>query len=284
MNAQQESPLLVDYVLRQMRVKVGVCTRQKWETGYTLASRVLRDYNYIYVTRGRVVWEIAGNAITMKPGTLVLVCPGLRHRGYALTKQLTFVSVHVEATLPGGQDVFTLLPPPAVIKVAADSPLDRYFRGALDEFARSEPRDIRLSMPGWAHLITLEFIRAAAAGNLLQSRPASPVIAQVLDYLHQPQNGNITLATLADHAGYTAQHLNRLFREELGTTPMKYLMRLRLEEAGKLLADGRLTIAAIARHCGFADPAYFSRVFHQHMGHSPAEYRKMRQVDEPLPA
>jgi len=82
-----------------------------------------------------------------------------------------------------------------------------------------------------------------------------------------------TLDDLAQLAGYTPQHLNRTFRRELGVTPLQHLTKLRMEHAAALLAEGKLTVKAIASAVACEDPYYFSRQFRQHFGRSPVQYR-----------
>lgn len=275
------SSSLVAFVLEHARIQTGLCTRQRWENGYTLAPRTVPDYNFIYVTRGRVVWEIAGQPHVLKPGGLALVPPGVPHRGWSKMRRVTFVSVHVEVMLTGGRDAFRLLVPPRFVQVPDGSRLDTYLRGALAEFDRTEEREVRLMLPGWARLITLEFIRHAAHRRLLTPRPLDTVVAGLLDELPQRLTEPVTLTELAECAGYSPQHLNRIFRRELGVTPLKHLMRLRLERAAALLAEGRLTVAAVARSLGFADAAYFARAFTQRYGLSPRRYRETAGSESP---
>jgi AraC-like DNA-binding protein len=83
----------------------------------------------------------------------------------------------------------------------------------------------------------------------------------------------VTLSELAKRAGFSAQHLNRVFREILGVTPLQYLARTRMERAATLLRNDDLTVGAVGKRVGFDDPYYFSRVFSQHFKKSPAQYR-----------
>ena len=72
-------------------------------------------------------------------------------------------------------------------------------------------------------------------------------------------------------------HLRRRFKNALGMTPHAYLEWLRIENAKKLLDPSQgadMHIAEAAYLSGFYDPLYFSRVFRQHTGVSPSEWRK----------
>jgi len=82
-------------------------------------------------------------------------------------------------------------------------------------------------------------------------------------------------------AGYTPQHLNRTFTRALGVTPLRQLTRLAEEHAASLLAEGTLTVKAVAAAVGIDDPYYFSRVFRQHFGRSPAQYRTAAGSNSP---
>ncbi len=267
---------LLEFVLRTAQVRTNVSSLQQWETGYMLLPRTVPDYNFIYCTRGQIVWEIEGQPYELPVGGLALVPPGVPHRGYSRTRIMTLLSIHVELLLPGGRDALALLAPPRFVMVPRDSALDRYLLGAQAEYARGDEAQTKQMLPGWAHMIVHEFLRFCAGRGELRGRPLTPVVAEVLDHLQQRRfsGSAITLEELSHFSGYTPQHLNRLFHRELGTTPLKHLTAMRLEDAARLLAEGKLTVAAVSRRCGFADAAYFSRVFRQHFGVSPAAYQR----------
>lgn len=271
--AATASDSLVDYALRHVRVKTNVCSRQKWETGYALEPRAVPDYNLIYCTRGRPVWVIGGVEHPLSPGRLVIVPPKVRHHAYCRTRRVTIGSIHVEATLPSGADVFALLRPPIDHAFTAGSRLDTYLRAALDEYDRPAQRDTMLMLPSFARLVVIELLRQARERGTLDPRPIDPVVARVLEELPSHVGRPVMLDELASRAGYTPQHLNRLFKRTLGITPLRYLTRLRMDRAAELLSEGRLSVEGVAAELGYDDPFYFSRVFRSHFGRSPAQHR-----------
>lgn len=270
------------YVLRQMSVTTQLCTLQKHEHGYALERRTVPDYNFIYVTRGRVVWVIDNVDYPLEPGQLVIVPPDVWHSAYCQTQRVTLGSLHVLCELPGGQDVFKLLAPPIYQTIEPGSSFDLYFRGFMREFDREDPQLRRLLFPGWAHLITRENFRLNAERGLLKMQFTDPLVVAMLQDLDKHIAEEVTLPGLARRSGFSAQHLNRLFRKHLGVTPLQYLARVRMERAAELLRDGRLTVAEIARRVGVPDPYYFSRLFHNHHGKSPTQFRQQATVDSPL--
>jgi AraC-like DNA-binding protein len=260
-----------------------VCSFQKHEVGYTLPSRTVPDYNLIFVTRGCVVWVIAGIEYPLPPGGLVIVPPAVEHSAYSRTRRITLISTHVEATLPGGQDVFELLVPPRYQKVTRGCPFDRYLRGAGQEYERPVLPEGVAMLPHWSQLIIRELFRHDARLGLLHDRPVDPLIAGMLEELDRGVARPMTLSELAQRSGFSAQHLNRVFQKVLGVTPLQYLARLRMDRAAQLLRDGRFSVAAVAKAVGFDDPYYFSRQFSEHHQTSPSQYRAQACSDSPSP-
>lgn len=278
MTPQVPNQHFLDFILNHAQVKTNVCSCQKFETGYTLLPRTVSDYNLIFMRRGTVVWVVDDVPFTLQPGDLILVPPAMKHHGYSKTKKITLGSLHVEVTLPGGQDVFGVTLLPAHRHVDSGTRLDGYLRDVVGEYDRVDKAQTALTMSSWARLVVLELIRYDAEKGTLRQRPVDPLAAGVLEDLNHRVSEPTTLDWLSERSGFTPQHLNRVFRGLLGVTPLQYLNRMRMERAASLLADGRLTIKAIARQVSFDDPYYFSRQFKQHFGRSPGQYRDALQA------
>lgn len=83
----------------------------------------------------------------------------------------------------------------------------------------------------------------------------------------------LTLQEIAHFANVSPRHLTRLFRDFTGESPIRYVLRARLDRASALLLKSRAPIKAIAEQVGFTDEAYFSRCFRKFKGCSPAAFR-----------
>ncbi len=79
---------------------------------------------------------------------------------------------------------------------------------------------------------------------------------------------------IAKALGCSPDYLSHLFHAETRERLMHYIQRIRIEAAMVALETTTLTISEIAYASGFADPAYFTRVFKQHKGATPHEYRQ----------
>jgi len=85
---------------------------------------------------------------------------------------------------------------------------------------------------------------------------------------------DISLEELCARLGVSRSSLTAAFRKGLNTTVMEYLMAFRVRVAKKHLAFTEIPHKEIAFRCGFKTVQHFSRVFKQHTGQTPGEFRK----------
>lgn len=98
-------------------------------------------------------------------------------------------------------------------------------------------------------------------------------LRRVLDAVAQEPGGNHTLTAMARRAGVSVRHVTRLFYEEVGTTPARYVEQVRLEAAQGLLERSDDSMAVVARRTGFGSPESLRRAFARHLGVTPGAYR-----------
>jgi len=119
--------------------------------------------------------------------------------------------------------------------------------------------------------------------SLLHQIPADAWRNRILDsrvmngILHMEKNikeNEIANVTLAEKGGMSVNAYARIFKEQTGYSPRKYLQRMRVEKACNLLHHSDLSIDQIASACGFSDRYYFTRIFSRTMNVSPGVYRK----------
>ena len=95
------------------------------------------------------------------------------------------------------------------------------------------------------------------------------VAAFVADHLDEP----LPVERLARRVGMSVRSLTRWFQKHHSLSPAKFVRRVRVEEARRLLADTNLTLLAICERTGLGDASTFHRVFREDSGLSPAAYR-----------
>ncbi len=98
-------------------------------------------------------------------------------------------------------------------------------------------------------------------------------------------NVSFDLTEAIGQTGYSAAHFRKLFKCQMGMSPLAYFNRIRIERAENLLnqSGGRISVKELATSSGFSDPSYFSRMFKNKTGFSPSEYcsRQLLTVQEP---
>lgn len=91
-------------------------------------------------------------------------------------------------------------------------------------------------------------------------------------------NSELSVQHIAEMLGCSADYLSHLFHTETKERLTHYIQRIRIQGAILGLETSTRTISEIAYASGFADPAYFARVFKQHKGTTPQEYRSQSEA------
>lgn len=99
-------------------------------------------------------------------------------------------------------------------------------------------------------------------------------LAKAISYIEDHYLEQISLEDVAHHSDISIRHLNRIFRMYYQTTPVRYLLHLRLEHACLLLKTTHLAITEVSYNSGFNDSNYFSRTFRKEYDITPKMYRK----------
>ncbi len=127
-------------------------------------------------------------------------------------------------------------------------------------------------------LITLgaeaEALEPADSTRLDQESIYKLLVAYLQEHYHQ----DISLQELADHFGFTQEYLGKVYKKYANETMLKYITRLRMNEAKRLLLQNpEMEIQKVGEIAGYRDGYYFSRAFKAYTGMQPSEYRNMNR-------
>lgn len=95
----------------------------------------------------------------------------------------------------------------------------------------------------------------------------------ILDHLREP----LSVAALADRCAMSPRHFARVFLRETGTTPARFVERLRVESACRRLEESADTLDQIAASCGFGSADSMRRIFVRVLSKTPSGFRAARQ-------
>lgn len=107
-----------------------------------------------------------------------------------------------------------------------------------------------------------------------------------LEFLHtitniihsEIDNPEMNSTFLADKMAMSVSQLSRKINGITGYSTIAYVLRLKLNKAKKMLADGNIAVSEVSDACGFYDASYFSRVFKKEFGVTPSNYQKMQTL------
>ncbi|MDX3638904.1 GlxA family transcriptional regulator [Streptomyces sp. MB09-02B] len=111
---------------------------------------------------------------------------------------------------------------------------------------------------------------AQLAAQTAQREP----LREVQRWINEHPGDDLSVEHLAARARLSPRHFARAFRTETGTTPGRYVDRVRLEHARRLLEDTSDGVEEISRTCGYGTAEAMRRAFVKALATSPAEYRR----------
>lgn len=124
---------------------------------------------------------------------------------------------------------------------------------------------------------TEQFLSAAKSAFqlLLADKQEKRVVEEVKFYIQRHYTEELELSRLAEVVYLTPSYLSKLFKGETGETITDYLIAVRMERAKALLRDKRAwKTYEVGEQVGYADPAYFNKVFKKIVGCTPKEFRE----------
>lgn len=108
----------------------------------------------------------------------------------------------------------------------------------------------------------------------------SLAVRKAVAYIQANYHRDLSLEEVATHAGVSMSYLSRAFPEYVGDNFSNYLRNLRIERAKELLLFTNEYIYEIASKVGFWNSRYFSKVFHDTVGMSPVDYRRVHNEQD----
>jgi AraC-like DNA-binding protein len=257
----------------------------RWETG-----RTLPEYQVIYISRGKGVFESAPTGIQeISAGTIILLFPGVWHR-YRPEKAIGWDEWWVSFN----GDVMDRLveqrffsPERAVLPTGQPDAILGPYRSLLER--------LRQELTGFPHLIavdTLEILAAVSAeaesepAELIAHGPQDVVavkdriVAEAMRLIWEQSHRPMTIDGLAKQLPITRRSLERRFRAAVGYGIHEEIVRCRLERAKRLLAATDLSLKEVASASGFSNADSLGRAFRHAEGVTPVEFRRLHGAQQ----
>jgi len=263
---------------------------QNFHHAIDLQGHVHSFYEACYVARGKGRLESEGKAYPVSKGSLFLTRPNTNHR--IDSKRAERLGVMFWA--------FTLSPAKSTETSDASSAIltDRFIKSStcvahranqIEPLLQQLAYEIHEREPGLTDSVTalttkllLDSMRllvdhmpakvSTSHGQSLR-RVRFDAAARMID---DNLGGQMSVADIAQKLSISDRQLRRLFSELSGMPVARWILKRRIEAAGRLLLeDIHLPVKAISIACGFSDVSHFTAQFRKIVGHPPAEYRRL---------
>lgn len=108
----------------------------------------------------------------------------------------------------------------------------------------------------------------------VQNNKVLSIIELMESHLAEP----LTLLDIADGADLSRRQVERLFRQEMGRSPARYYLEIRLDRARHLLVQSAMPVVEVAVACGFVSASHFSKCYREIYNRSPQQERAERKM------
>lgn len=158
----------------------------------------------------------------------------------------------------------------------------------FDMFLRIIERDLGIDVANRICEIALcERMREAGERQRLplQARLGidNALLIRIIEQMEANLSEPLKLADMSPVSGLSRRQIERLFRREMGRSPARYYLDIRLERAHLLLITSSLPVIEIAMACGFSTASHFSRTYRERYGCTPQQTR-MAKLERPREA
>jgi len=249
-----------------------------------------------YITKGSAMVYHSNKAIELKPGHIYLI-PSYTFGRYKCANYHEQYYISCLEEIKNGYSIFNFS---NFIYESKANPMDLYYFKRILELnpnrnlENNNPKvyDNRPTLMDFEkkneELSSSEFLETHAILEILLSRfikntnttsaknNVKKEFGMVLNYINENLHENLTVKQLADFCHLNTDYFSRVFNENFGMRPNKYIQSKRIERAQLLLLSTNNSLKQIAEKVGLENLSYFNRIFKSHTGITPAVFREER--------
>ena len=252
------------------RISVITSVRSCGESVEHISSGRERN-GLLYIFNGEVTFFSEENeSVVASSGELVFLPKGKKYKSMHTAKATDAVRVNFEICNKRGEDIALF---PDITIVAKDDELNRISKAMTNLMLCGASKTVDAVLRKKELMYRLLGTIYLSSVSLLAKKEVNLQIAEGLRLLEQTYLENLPVTRFAEASHISVSTFRSLFQKQLGTSPVKYRNRLRIERSKELLRESNLSVSEIATICGFENIGYFCRYYRQITGESPGETR-----------
>ena len=241
-----------------------------------------------YVLSGSCTYNIDGTLYEVKKGDIVLSNPGIYHQKIinpgdeVLEIHLGFNNICIENFQKNCLIPATASPVITLSKYESD-----FFKCCTEIMQEQEKAELGsdLIVKSLAmKLIVLLLKETYLIENFVpesifnfESYEKAGIINTIVSYINENYMDYISLNKISKNMYLSSVYISKIFKEEIGDSPINYLIKIRLKKARELLEKGDLPIKAVAKSVGYEDAYHFSKLFKKYFGVSPSKVKNSKE-------
>ncbi len=243
----------------------------------TLRPRGRLDFQIIYVCAGAAHFHFdhAENDTVVTAGNIVVYRPKefQKYEYYADDKTEVYWVHFTGGNVKNILRSYGISDDMRVFYVGTSLEYERIFKRMITELQRCQADYEEMLTMLLRHLLIL-IHRQLTKQHVLKNEYLDSEMDLAAQYFNDNYNTDIRVEDYAASRGMSVSWFIRNFKAYTGSTPLQYLVSIRIANAQALLETTTYTVTEIGRIVGYDNPLYFSRIFHKQNGVSPSEYRK----------
>ncbi len=249
------------------------------ESAWALPGRAASENEIVlfYCVNGRGWCEIEGSRREIMPGQL-LVVPAKVPRTFVTYGTCPWSLIWVQLAVMDLNAVAkesSLSSRSATLVTSEKAEMLALFQETLQALETSCPQRVLQVSERATRLLHRS---SPSLGESSQTETDSAVkIGRSVDYMKEHLDKPLRAATLAAIANMSLPHYFAQFKRIIGSSPIDYLIKLRMEHARRLLAETSWSVKEVAVSLGYDDPLYFSRVFKSVNRTAPSDFRAKKR-------
>ncbi len=270
---------LVDFKDKSKPLIVGSCGTYHLYTRPTLPTHRPRgrlDYQILYIASGKAhfYFDSSSESTIVTAGHMVIYRPKepQRYIYYGVDQTevywVHFTGSNVKNILRsyGIKDNMRIIPTGTSLEYT------RIFKQMIQELQRCQT-DYKELLTLLLRQILISIHRQLTNEHKLRNEYLDKEIELAIQYFNDNYNTEINIEAYAASRGMSVSWFIRNFKQYTNTTPMQYIVSIRITNAQVLLETTNYNITEIGSIIGYDNPLYFSRIFRKQKGVSPSEYR-----------